>query len=96
MIKSFGSQETEDIFNGISSRSARRIPQNLWKIAARKLDLLNASTSLSDLRIPPANRLESLKGTLSGKYSIRINDQFRLVFEFKDGNAYAVKIMDYH
>lgn len=96
MIHSFKSQAAEDIFHGRSTREARRVPQEVWKAAFRKLDILNAANTLQDLKAPPANRLEALKGNLKGKYSIRINDQYRIVFEFKDGNAFEVEIQDYH
>lgn len=96
MIITFLSEATRDIYDGLESKQARRIPQTVWKAAQRKLDLLNAAHSLIDLKSPPSNRLEALKGNLKGKYSIRINDQYRLVFEFRDGNAYEVEIIDYH
>lgn len=96
MIIDFRSQATEDIYNGVSSKEARKIPQNLWPIAQRKMDILNAAVILNDLRIPPGNHLEFLKGNLKGKLSIRMNDQYRLVFSFEDGNAHEVEILDYH
>jgi len=96
MIITFLSESTRDIYDGLESKQARKIPQSIWKVAQRKLDLLNAAHALIDLKSPPANHLESLKGNLKGKYSIQINDQFRLVFEFRDGNAYEVEIIDYH
>ena len=96
MIITFLSETTRDIYDGLESKQARKVPQNIWKVAQRKLDLLNAANVLSDLKVPPANRLEALKGNLKGKYSIRVNDQYRLVFEFRDGNAYEVEIVDYH
>lgn len=96
MIVTFLSEATRDIYDGLESKQARRIPQAIWKAAQRKLDLLNAAHALNDLRSPWANHLEPLKGNLKGKYSIRINDQYRLVFEFRDGNAYEVEISDYH
>ena len=96
MIVTFLSEATRDIYDGLESKQARKVPQTIWKVAQRKLDLLNATHSLNDLRVPPANRLEALKSSLKGKYSIRINDQYRLVFEFRDGNAYEVEIIDYH
>ena len=95
MIKSFGSQETASLFHGYTGQTCG-IPQTIWKTAARKLDLLNAALKLRDLLSPPGNRLEKLRGKLEGWYSIRINDQYRVVFQFYDGNAHAVKIMDYH
>ena len=96
MIITFLSESTRDIYDGLESKQARKISQSIWKVAQRKLDLLNAAHSLIDLKSPPANRLEALKGQMKGKYSIRINDQYRLVFEFRDGNAYEVEIIDYH
>ena len=96
MIVSFRDQATEDVFNGVDSKAARSIPKAVWHVAARKLDLLNAAHDLRDLRIPPGNRLEALKGVWKGCYSIRINDQFRVVFQWADGNAREALITDYH
>lgn len=96
MIIGFHTDTARDIYDGEESRNARRIPQTIWKVSQRKLDLLNSAHSLQDLKAPPANRLEALKGNFKGKYSIKINDQYRLVFEFHDGNAYDVDIVDYH
>ena len=96
MILNFADKTTEDIFNGLDSKSARRVPQTVWAVAARKLDMLNAAAELRDLGMPPANRLEALKGNWSGYHSIRINDQYRVVFQWIDGNAKDVQITDYH
>lgn len=96
MIISFRSRTAQDIYDGVASQSARKIPPVLWRIAQRKMDLLNVAVTLGDLKIPPGNRLEALKGNLKGKYSIRINDQYCLVFGYKDGNTYEVEITDYH
>lgn len=97
MIESFSDKCTDDIFNGINSTDARRrLPRELWKIAARKLDQIDSAVTLDDLKIPPGNRLEALKGDRTGQYSIRINDQFRICFEWKDFDAYNVEIVDYH
>jgi proteic killer suppression protein len=96
VILNFADKTTEDIFNGLDSKSARRIPQIVWPVAGRKLDMINAASDLRDLRIPPANRLEALKGKWSGYYSVRINEQFRIVFQWIDGNAKNVQITDYH
>ena len=96
MIVNFRSNAAHDIYNGISSKEARKIPHVIWRVAQRKLDMLNAAVKFEDLKVPPGNRLESLKGSLKGKYSVRINDQYRVVFGFKDGNAYDVNIVDYH
>lgn len=96
MIVNFGNKATEDVYHGIVSKQALKIPQTVWSAAQRKLDLLDAAMVLKDLRVPPGNRLEALRGKLSGKLSIRINNQYRVIFMFKDGNAYEVEIVDYH
>ena len=96
MIKSFASKSAEDLYHGRSTREARKIPQDIWGTACRKLDAVNASNNLNDLRVPPANRLEALRGKFRGKYSIRINRQWRVLFEFREGNAFEVDIVDYH
>ena len=96
MILDFGDRATEDIFHGINSGAARRVPVSLRPIAARKLDMLNAAKELRDLQSPPGNRLEKLQDSLAGFHSIRINDQYRIVFRWVDGNARAVRITDYH
>jgi proteic killer suppression protein len=96
VIINFGNQTTEDIFNGLDTKAARRIPNVIWPVAGRKLDMLNAAHELRDLKIPPANRLEALKGKWSGYHSIRINDQYRVVFMWIGGNAENVTIIDYH
>jgi proteic killer suppression protein len=96
MILNFADKTTEDIYNGLDSKPARRIPPVVWKIAVRKLDMLNAAHDLRDLRIPPANRLEALKGDWAGCHSIRVNDQYRVVFKWTEGNAKDVQITDYH
>jgi proteic killer suppression protein len=95
VIASFADAGTEDIFNGRSTKAARRVPKELWKAAARKLSLLDYATDLRDLSTP-GNNLEKLKGDLAGMYSIRINDQFRIVFHFERGEARDVVITDYH
>lgn len=96
MILNFADKATEDVFNGLDSRAARSIPQFIWKAACRKLDMINAAAELKDLRIPPANRLEKLKGKLSEFHSIRINDQYRIIFKWNNHNAEDVLITDYH
>lgn len=95
MIANFADAGTEDIFNGKNTKAARRIPKDLWGIAARKLSTLDYATDLRDLATP-GNNLEKLKGALAGKYSIRVNDQFRIVFNFDRGEASHVAITDYH
>jgi toxin HigB-1 len=96
MIASFGDSTTEDIFHGRSTKRARTFPSDLLKVAGRKLDAINAAGALDDLRVPPGNRLEALKGNLSGYHSIRINQQWRIVFRWEGGAAHEVKIDDYH
>lgn len=96
VIKSFGNDTAKDIFNGDNTKEARKLPRSLWSIAFRKLDQINAAFRLSDLKIPPGNRLEALRGDLAGYHSIRINDQFRIIFKWTDEGAEKVKIVDYH
>jgi len=97
MIESFADKGTEDIFNGVNSNDARRLlPREMWKIAFRKLDQLDSATQLDDLRIPPGNRLELLKGDRKGQHSVRINDQFRICFEWMSAGPSSVEIVDYH
>lgn len=97
MIQSFADEATSDIFNGINSKRARkRLDPSLYPVAHRKLDMLEAALHLDDLRMPPANRLEALKGNLKGKYSIRINDQYRIVFVWGIQGPEQVEIIDYH
>ena len=97
MIRSFENDGTEDIFNGRNTKSARKTcPRDLWKVAARKLEQLDSVETLDDLRIPPGNRLEALAGDLEGMYSIRINDQYRVCFEWTEDGPAEVEIMDYH
>jgi toxin HigB-1 len=95
VIVSFADATTEDIFNGKNTKAARRIPKELWKIAARKLSAIDYGKELRDLS-SPGNNLEKLKGALTGKYSIRINDPFRIVFSFDRSDASNVVISDYH
>lgn len=97
MILSFANQATEDIYNGKNTSDARRLlPRNLWKIAVRKLDQIDVSVSLDDLRVPPGNRLEALKANRTGQYSIRINNQYRICFVWKETDVSEVEIVDYH
>lgn len=96
MIVSFGSRATSDLFHGISSARVRRLPTQIKEPALYKLDLLNAAQSLEDLKSPPSNRLEALKGDFSGFNSIRINNQWSIVFKWQDSNAHDVQAIDYH
>ena len=93
MIDSFRDREAERLFARIPSR---KLPTDIQRVALRKLRMLHRATSLDDLRVPPANRLEKLRGDRSGQHSIRINDQWRICFVWRDHDAHAVEIVDYH
>jgi len=93
MIKEFGDKETNLIWEGIRSK---KLPYEIQNIARRKMRMINNAQDILDLRIPPANNLEKLKGNLKEYYSIRINKQWRIIFKWKNNDAYDVKIIDYH
>jgi len=93
VIRTFVDREAERVAGGEASR---RLPGDIQGVARRKLRMLNNAMSLEDLRVPPANRLETLKGDRKGQHSIRINDQWRICFRWKDGDAFDVAIVDYH
>src|SRR3989344_1572336 len=93
MIKSFRDEETERIFG---REHSRRMPSDIQRVALRKLLMIDAAADVKDLRVPPANRLEALRGNRQGQHSIRINDQWRICFRWKDGDAFDVEIVDYH
>ena len=93
MIRSFECKETTKIFD---RRRSVRLPHDIQQVALRKLRMLNRAVALNDLRVPPANRLEKPRGDRVGQYSIRINDRWRICFEWQDGDAYGVEIVDYH
>ncbi len=96
MIESFGNRVTEDLYHGASSARVRRLPPGIRASALYKLDVLNAVGSLEELRSPPGNRLEALRGRYAGFHSIRINAQWRLVFRWQGRDAHEVAIVDYH
>ena len=97
MIISFADQATSDIFNGIESKLARkRLPIELWKSASRKLDQIDSVIVLDELKVPPGNRLEKLRGNRENQMSIRINDQYRVCFTWSEAGAVNVEITDYH
>ncbi|MEX2531831.1 MAG: type II toxin-antitoxin system RelE/ParE family toxin [Gemmatimonadota bacterium] len=97
MIRSFRNSGTRDVFHGTISKAAAKIcPTDLTRIAARKLDQLNQAEVLDDLRVPPGNRLEALRGDRRGQHSIRINDQYRICFRWSDAGPEDVEIVDYH
>ena len=93
MIKSIADRETDYVY---AREFSRRLPADIQQVAYRKLRMINNAQSLADLRIPPANRLEKLTGDRAGQYSIRINERWRICFEWRDGDAYSVEIVDYH
>ncbi|MCY4421271.1 MAG: type II toxin-antitoxin system RelE/ParE family toxin [Gammaproteobacteria bacterium] len=93
MIRTFACRETKEIWDGYSSK---KFPMNIQNTARRKLRILNSARNMHDLRIPPANRLKVLRGTRAGQHSIRINDQYRICFVWRQGEAYRVEIVDYH
>lgn len=93
MIKSFKTSETEKVYN---REVSIKLPRDIQQVALRKLRMINNAKNLNDLKIPPANRLGKLRGDREGQYSIRINDQWRICFSWKEGDAYEVEITDYH
>jgi proteic killer suppression protein len=93
VIRNFADKEAEKIRDGVPSR---RLPADIQQVARRKLRMLDNALTLEDLRVPPANRLEALKSDRKGQHGIRINDQWRLCFRWKDGDAHDVEIVDYH
>jgi len=96
MIEQFGNQLAQDLFNDVHSSTTRRFSSEWRRVARRKLLFLHEAAELKDLRVPPGNRLAALKGELKGLHSIRINDQWRVVFCWEGGNAFNVQILDYH
>ncbi len=93
MIESFADKTTEAIYHG---KTVKGFPSDFLPVARRKLDMLRRASTLQDVRMPPRNRLEALKGDLAGFHSIRINDQWRIVFQWRQGSAHQVRIVDYH
>ena len=97
MIRTFADRGTEDVYDGKNTAAARRsCPKSLWSVAYRKLDQLDSAIVLTDLRIPPGNRLEALKGDRKSQHSIRINEQYRICFKWTDAGPEEVEIVDYH
>ena len=96
MIRTLADDTTRDIWNGVNSKAARRIPREVWANVRRKLDQIDAVTTLDDLRVPSGNRLHALGGDLRGLYAVRVNDQYRIVFRFEGGDAFNVRCTDYH
>ncbi|OFW07799.1 MAG: plasmid maintenance system killer protein [Acidobacteria bacterium RIFCSPLOWO2_02_FULL_67_36] len=96
MIRTIADDATRDVWNGVNSKAARRVPRAIWPVIRRKLDQLDAVTQLDDLQVPPGNRLHALSGDLAGCHAIRVNDQYRFVFRFEGDDAYDVRCTDYH
>jgi proteic killer suppression protein len=96
VIQSFADETTADLFRQRNTRSARRIPRELWRAVQRKLKLLDTAGRLDDLAVPAGNRLELLKGNQAGRYSMRVNEQYRVTFQWRNGHAYEVCVEDYH
>ncbi|MFZ0788049.1 MAG: type II toxin-antitoxin system RelE/ParE family toxin [Chromatiaceae bacterium] len=96
MIVSFGDRASEDLYHNRATSRVRRFPPDVVALALIKMDLLNGATAMLDLRSPPGNRLKALKGDLKGYHSIRVNDQWRLVFRWESNDAHEVRLMDYH
>ena len=96
MIHSFADEPTADLFRERNTRAARSVPHELWPVVQRKLKMLDVASQLDDLLAPPGNRLERLKGKLVDRYSIRVNSQYRITFRWKKGDAYEVRVEDYH
>lgn len=96
MIQSFADETTVDLFRKRNTRAARVVPRDIWSVVRRKLKMLDVAARLHDLAVPPGNRLERLKGSRSGRHSIRVNDQYRVTFLWEQGHAYEVQVEDYH
>jgi toxin HigB-1 len=96
VIRTFADETTRDIWNGVYSKAARRIPRQLWPNVRGKLDQIDAVTKLDDLKVPPGNRLHTLGANLSGFHAVRVNDRYRIVFRFEGGDAFDVRCTDYH
>jgi len=96
VIQSFADAATRDIYDAVNSKAARRIPKAIWSVVRRKLDAVNAAESTEDLAFVPGNRFEPLKGDQQGRFSIRVNEQYRITFRFENGHAHNVRCEDYH
>jgi proteic killer suppression protein len=96
VIRTLADDTTRDIWNGVNSKAARRIPKDLWPVVRRKLDQIDTVTRLDYLKVPPGNRLHALGGDLKGQHAVRVNDQYRIVFRFEGPDAFDVHCTDYH
>ena len=96
VIRTLADDTTRDIWNGVNSKAARRIPRTLWPAVQRKLDQIDTVLSVDALKVPPGNRLHALAADMAGYYAIRVNDQYRIVFRFDGPDAFDVRCTDYH
>ncbi len=96
MIQSFADATTADLFRERNPKAARRVPRDLWRSVQRKLKMLDVAARVDDLESPPGNRLKALHGDMTGRYSIRVNDQYRVTFRWENGHAFEVATEDYH
>jgi toxin HigB-1 len=96
VIQSFADVTTADLFRERNTRAARRVPVDIWRVVQRKLKAIDVAARVEDLRIPAGNRLEVLKGDQAGRYSVRVNDRYRVTFKWEQGHAYEVRVEDYH
>jgi len=96
VIRTLADDTIKDIWNGVNSKAARRIPRALWPIVQRKLDQVDSVTKLEDLKVPPGNSLHALVNDMAGYHAIRVNDQYRIIFRFAGHDAYDVRCVDYH
>jgi proteic killer suppression protein len=96
MIRSFGNALAEELYDDTQGKASRHFPRELWRVARRKLQILHEADRLDDLKVPPGNHLKKLSGDLVGFHSVRINDQWRVLFRWREGHAHQVAIVDYH
>jgi toxin HigB-1 len=96
MIQSFADGTTADIFRERNTKAARRIPKVIWRVVQRKLKMLDVAARIDDLESPPGNRLKALQGEMSGRHSVRVNEQYRVTFRWENGHAFEVGVEDYH
>lgn len=96
MIRSFADTATADVYYGRDTKAARQLPKRLWPVIRRKLDALHRARALRDLRLPAGNRLEALRSDRAGTFSLRVNEQYRITFQFEEGHADDVACEDYH
>jgi proteic killer suppression protein len=95
VIQSFADETTADLFRERNTRAARRVPADIWRIVQRKLKAIDVAARLDDLKVPAGNRLEALKGDRAGRYSVRVNDRYRVTFKWEQGHAHEVRAEDY-